>query len=186
MEPPTRRKGINTITHSPVGRGLGSPVQLEGFHPASQSPRLPVVPQQMGVGGAGPQAPSCPLPSSGKEFPPRSQVSGECAGVWCVADLQRSAAPRTVSVWKLSELATHSTWWDSRRAGLEGWEREQRAGGGSTWKSGDERASAPWLPDSCSARGLFAQLFSDSWEASLEPSKSPILLESVFVHPQEP
>ena len=35
-------------------------------------------------------------------------------------------------------------------------------------------------------RGLFAQLFSDSWEASLEPLKSPILLESVFVQPQEP
>lgn len=127
-------------------------MQPERFHPASQSPRLLVVPQQMGVGGAGPQAPSCPPPSSGREFPPRSQVSGECAGVWCVADLQRSVGPRAVSVWKLSELATHSTWWDSRRAGLEGWEREQRAGGGSTWKSGDERASAPWLPDSCSAQ----------------------------------
>ena len=57
---------------------------------------------------------------------------------------------------------------------------------GAPEKSGDERASAPLAPDSCSARGLFAQLFSDSWEASLEPSKSLVLLESVFVQPQEP
>ena len=121
MEPLTRRKGINTITHSPVGRGLGSPVQLEGFHPASQSPRLPVVPQQMGVGGAGPQAPSCPPPSSGKEFPPRSQVSGECAGVWCVADLQRSAAPA------LSLSGNCQSWQPTAPGGIRG---------GLAWRDG--------------------------------------------------
>lgn len=30
----------------------------------------------------------------------------------------------------------------------------------------------PELPDSCSAQGLFAQLFSDSWETSPQPYKA--------------
>lgn len=32
----------------------------------------------------------------------------------------------------------------------------------------------PELEDSGSAQGLFAQLFSDSWETFLEPQKSPL------------
>ena len=98
------------------------------------------------MGEAGPQAPSCPPSSSGREFPPRSQVSRECPGVWCVASLQRSAGPSpslsgSCQSWKAQHLV----------GGEEGWPGglgEEAACGevGAPRKSGDERASAPRAP----------------------------------------
>lgn len=107
----------------------------------------------MGVGGQGPRHLTVPHPLLGESSHPRSG-EWECAGVWCVADLQISGPSRFVSVWKLSQsLATHSTWWDSRRAGLEGWEREQRAGGGAPGRA-EMKSVSSWLqfllcPEAC-------------------------------------
>ena len=135
IEPLARRKGINTITHSPVGRGLGSTVQPEVFHLASQSPRLLVVLQQM-EGGRG-RAPGTLLsPTLFRERVP-TQVSGEWGVSWGMVCGRPAKISATCSVSVCLETVRagrFSTWWDVRRAGLEGWGREQHEGGGSTWE----------------------------------------------------